>query len=201
MITALRNLEHEVTPRELRRAGAAFFGELGAWVFDTFDELNVLCFDGCLQPRPILWGLTPHGRSLGFYNPRDGHITLHTSLIQPRGDAWRIRSLLGQRYARDVLVHEMVHASQAELLGHKAFGGNETHNCVSWCSEIERITPLLDMPPILAKPVRQKRISGSVRWYSEPDYLSRKDIASWPHSIRPRGYYEDTAMRLFSHAA
>jgi hypothetical protein len=71
---------------------------------------------------------------------------LHTSLIRPSGNAWHSRSLLSERFARDVLVHEMVHASQCELLGHASFGGNDTHNCDSWCSEIVRLTPLLGMP-------------------------------------------------------
>jgi hypothetical protein len=201
MTAVLCHSEQCVTPLELRQAGAAFFGELGAWAFDAFDELNTLCFGGRLQPRPILWGLTPHGRALGFYSPRDGHITLHTSLIRPSGNAWRMRSLLGEQFARDVLVHEMVHASQCELLGHEGFGGNDTHNCESWCSEIMRITPLLGMPPIKAKPIRQKRVNGSVQWYTEPEHLQRKAIASWPHSIRPRGYYEQAVQNMLDHAA
>jgi hypothetical protein len=200
MTAVLCHSQHKVTP-ELRRAGAAFFGKLGTWAFDTFDELNALCFDGCLKPRPILWGLTPHGYALGFYSSGDGHITLHTSLIRPSGNAWGKRSLLGERFARDVLVHEMVHASQCELLGHSAFGGNNTHNCESWCSEIVRITPLLGLLPIKAKPIRQKRVNGSVQWYTESECLTRKAIASWPHSIRPRGYYEAAAQDLLDRAA
>ncbi len=191
-----RNSEQRVTPPELRQAGVAFFRELGGWAFDVFDELNGLCFDGRLKPRPIVWGLTPHGKALGYYSSRDGLITLHTSLVRPSGDAWRLRSLLGERFARDVLVHEMVHASQYELLGHVKFGGNDTHNCASWCDEIVRVTPLLGLPPIKAAPVRQKRIEGAVRWHVEPGHLKRADLASWPHSIRPRDYYEQDVRGL-----
>jgi hypothetical protein len=57
------------------------------------------------------------------------------------------------------------------------------------------------MPAIKAKPIRQKRVGGRVQWYTEPDYLQRKAIASWPHSIRPRGYYEQAVQDLLGHAA
>ena len=191
-----RNFQHQVTAPALRQAGVAFFGELGGWAFDAFDELNALCFGGRLEPRPIVWGLTPHGKALGYYSGSDGLITLHTSLVRPSGDAWRIRSLLGERYARDVLVHEMVHAAQRELLGHARFGGNDTHNCASWCDEIVRVTPLFGLPPINAAPVRQRRVNGAVRWYVQPGHLKRADLARWPHSIRPRDYYERDARGL-----
>src|SRR4028118_1718453 len=88
-----RNSQRQVTPPDLRRAGVAFFRELGGWAFDVFDELNGLCFDSRLKPRPIVWGLTAHGKALGHYSPRAGLITLHTSLIRPSGNPWRPPSL------------------------------------------------------------------------------------------------------------
>lgn len=63
---------------ELRIAATTFFNELGVWSYDKWEKLNNLYFGGQLEPGPILWGLTPHGKHLGAYNPIDNQIILHT---------------------------------------------------------------------------------------------------------------------------
>jgi hypothetical protein len=174
---------------QLRQAEVLFFDELGAWAHDTFARLNAVCFGGLLTPRPILWGLTPHGRSLGYYSPGSRRIVLHESLIRPSGNAWGQAGLLGPRYAEDVLLHEMVHAAQYELRGGPI--GRETngpHNEPVWCAEIERLT------------VRPRRVNGAVSRRPRDGYLSQGQIASWPHCLRPAGYYEAGVRHLLDAA-
>ena len=179
--------EHSVTTDSVRTAIETIYGQVGEWVCDEFLAHSEDYFNGELALRPILFGLTPHGRTLGFYRVSNGHITLHTSLLEPRGRAWHIAHKLGRAYASDVLLHEMVHASVAERLErwHK-----DCHNNDDWCAEIVRITPLLGLPPIKAAPIRQKRIDKRVQWHTPAGHLERNQLATWPACVRPAGYYE-----------
>lgn len=182
------HVEHSITPAAIRQAIETIYPGIGAWVCDEFESHSQKYFDGRLELRPILFGLTPHGKALGFYRVGAGHITLHTSLLKPAGRAWDLAPLLGRAYCSDVLLHEMVHASVDELLkrSHK-----DCHNNDDWCAEIVRITPMLGLPPIKAAPIRQKRIDKRVCWHTPAGHLQRRQMASWPHSVRPSRYYKD----------
>ena len=95
------------------------------------------------------------------------------------------------RYAEDVLLHEMVHVWLF------AYGIPNTkdephHNTGEWCDEIVSITPQLGLPAIKAEPVKTRRINGTVVRRELDGHLPRGDIARWPYSIRPAGYYAPT---------
>jgi hypothetical protein len=170
-----------------RAALENLWGDAGTWAADTWTALNTEHFDGRVRYHGIVWGLTPHGRNLGYTsNPR--RITLHPALLDPRGDAWAISSQLGTRHAADVLLHEMVHVA---LFAPGVDNPDSTpyHNTAEWCAEIVRITPQLGLPPIKAAPVKPRRVDGKVVRQPLDGYLSRSDIAHWPHSLRPAGYY------------
>jgi len=186
---------------ELRTAATTFFNGLGGWSYDKWEELNNLYFDGKLEAGSIIWGLTPHGHYLGAYSPMDNQITLHTSLVEPKSDSpWNMGSLLGEKFAEDVLLHEMIHQYLRQI---KNYTGKESHNCEEWCEGIVRISKLMGIE-IKAKPVRQKRIrqpgqktgAGKVQWVVEEGHMNRKEIASFPHSIRPTGFYEKETSDL-----
>ena len=185
---------------ELRTAGTTFFNQLGKWSYDRWEELNDRYFDGQLEVGPILFGLTPHGHYLGAYSPMDNQIVLHTSLIEPKSEnPWLIGSLLGRRFAEDVLLHEMIH----QYIRQNGYKGKESHNCAEWCDQIVRISKLMGVE-IKVQPVKQKRIrqagqksgNGKVTWHVEEGHLNRKEISSFPHSIRPVGFYEDGTKGL-----
>jgi hypothetical protein len=59
-----------------------------------------------------------------------------------------------------------------------------------------RITPQLGLPPIKAAPVKTRRIDGKVTRQPLDGHLSRGDIARWPYSLRPAGYYDSTDTRI-----
>jgi hypothetical protein len=77
----------------------------------------------------------------------------------------------------------MVHAYLADQ------GLDAGHNAEPWCDEIMRITPLLDLPPVQAEPVKPRRVNGKVVRLARDGFLSRDDLASWPHTIVPADYY------------
>ncbi len=196
-MNAARHAQHGVSPGRvvpLRTAALTLFGELGAWAYDTWIEHNACYFDGRLTPGPILWGLTPHGHALGFYDRGRNAITLHPSLIRPGASAWGIGALLGERYAADVLLHEMIHQKVHQLDG---YAGAESHNCEPWCAEVNRLSAMLGLA-CKAAPIRQKRVDRKVTWFVEPGHLSRRQIATWPHGVRPAGYYEAAAADLLA---
>ena len=172
---------------ELKAAGEAFFGELGAWSYEEWHRLNDLYFEGQNKVGPIVWGLTPHGAKLGHYRLSRNEIVLHPSLVSPSdGSAWGIQHL-GKRYASDVLLHEMMHQRIHQLsLPTK---GYSSHNCQAWCDEVNRISGLMGLD-VEARVVRQRRIKGKVQWAPEEGCLSREELAGFPHSVRTEEFYQ-----------
>jgi hypothetical protein len=173
----------------MREAGVAFFGELGAWAYDEWARLNELYFEGRNEAGPIIWGLTPHGKRLGHYQPERNEIVLHTSLVTPSdGTAWGIRHL-GKKYASDVLLHEMMHQRIHQLsLPVRGYSNDSPHNNQHWVDEVNRIAPLLGLD-VKAQLVKQRRIAGKVQWAAEEGYLSRDELARFPHSVRGEEFY------------
>jgi hypothetical protein len=190
---------HTTTITKADRAALEnLWGQAGTWAADTWTRLNTKHFDGQLRYHGIVWGLTPHGKRL-VHTRRTGRITLHPALLDPQSaDPWDLEELtdievLGAAYATDILLHEMVHlALFADGVEHA--DGNSHHNTQEWCDQIMRITPQLGLDPVKAEPVKPRRIrtgdgeSKAVRKAFE-GHLSRAQIARWPHTLRPAGYY------------
>jgi hypothetical protein len=59
------------------------------------------------------------------------------------------------------------------------------HNALPWCEEIERLSPLVLANPIQAKPVHPRRVGGVNKRVALEGHLTRSELASWPHSLRP----------------
>jgi hypothetical protein len=160
------------------------------WAYDAWQQHNAALFSGELWYAGIVWGLTPHGTSLGHTEP-SGRITLHPSLVDPStARPWgRPARRFTDRLACDVLAHEMVHALLfARGVARDESGGH--HNCPEWAAEIMRLSPLLLGVEIRAEPVRPRRIDGKVTRSARRGFLPRSKIAAWPHSVRPAAYYE-----------
>jgi hypothetical protein len=176
----------------LKRAAAISDPGYGVWAYETWVSHNALYFNGELRPCPIQWGLTPHGHSLGYFSPDLVRITLHTSLVVPRSDAWHMRDLLGPKIASDVLLHEMIHQYVYQVNGHDG-GGTSCHNNDCWAAEVNRIAAILGLPSN-ARMVKQRRVDGSKpRWLPVDGCMSLTELSRWPYLSRPDGYYEAAA--------
>lgn len=148
----------------------------------------------------MLFGLTPHGSSLAYYRLDDRTITLHTSLLEPSSESpWSLGDVLGRAYARDVLLHEMVHQANHQTHGTtRARMG--AHNNPMWVDEVLRISPLLGLK-VKAAVVKQRRVRkkgqragpGKVQWVVEPGHMTRAELAAWPQSVRSRSFYKKRA--------
>lgn len=179
----------------LKAAAALIDPGYGVWAYETWEHHNATYFDGILRPCAIQWGLTPYGDSLGYWSGAFERITLHTSLVQPHGDAWGIGRLLGKKYASDVLLHEMIHQAIKQETGGDG-GGTSCHNNPCWVAHVNRIAALLDLAT-KASVVKQKRSNGSKpRWTPEPGCVTLDELSRWPHSARPAGYYEKAIYEL-----
>jgi hypothetical protein len=190
-----RNTPHEVTDTLdiLKEAARIIYPGHGAWAYDTWLAHNTAYFNGILQPCGIQWGLTPHGYALGYFSPTFRTITLHTSLVNPHSYAWGLHAVLGEQFASDVLLHEMIHQNVHQEHGDIRLDGTSCHNNQAWCEHINRISDLLGLN-VKAAVVKQRRENGSKpRWLPQPGYLSIADLAHWPHSVRPAGFYEAEA--------
>lgn len=170
----------------LKRAAELYWERWGSWLYDTFDELNTLYWQGRLKPFPLLWGLTGHGAALGLCS-RDA-ITLHPSLVQPvTRNPWGLGHSLGATLARDVLLHEQMHLWIAQ--NGLRDGGETSHNSPSWCAEVERLAPLVLGMTVRARQVTPRRVEGQLKRAARPGHLEQAQLACFPHGLRPRGFY------------
>lgn len=178
------------------------------WAYDEWERHNNAYFDGKLEVGPIFWGLTPYGNCIGNHAGWRNTITLHQCLIE-----WSITwqgGLSGrERIASDVLLHEMIHQSVYQRLGHSGCPENDgkrnacsSHNNEHWAAEVNRIAPLLGLPATAAQ-VRQKRVKpdgepgkGKVTWYTPAGMMTRAELSSWPHSMRAKDYYRNVPAEL-----
>jgi len=174
------------------------YPKVGGWAYRTWDELNTKYFGCHNKLGGIQWGLTPHGQ-LGSYSPSSNIITLHSSLIEPRDQTvWNgLGSFLGPLFARDVLLHEMVHqhlhqyhsAEYVEACRKR----RSSHNNDLWINEINRIGPMLGLK-FHAQVIKQRRVYGKQCYLPRDGYLSQREIASFPHPLRKKnGYYKSVS--------
>lgn len=179
----------------LKRAARILWPNWGPWSYETWERLNGELFANALTPCGILFGLTPHGASLGYFRPEDKTITLHVSLLDPsQPSPWGMGHVLGERYAADVLLHEMVH----QRLHQRGFDwrtesprGTSPHNSAGWVDEVNRLSPMLGLD-CKAEVIRQRRVKKGQNpsWTPrDPSALTREKLETWPHCARPSGYY------------
>lgn len=175
----------------LKEEGFKMFGERGKFAYDSWEQINRLYFDDELTPIPIIWGITNYSKSAGNIN--NGRMMLHNSIYKPKSEkVWKCDAKwFGKKYVYDVILHEAIHHKIRLNGGYKDnFAVSSSHNNPQWIDEIIRIGSLLGYD-IKAEIVRQKRINGEVSTYVKEGYLTRKEIAGFPHTVRPEGYYLD----------
>lgn len=163
-----------------RDALERLWGEAGAWLAETWLELNDQCFAGGLPYAGLVWGWVPDRAGMAHTNQRTGRVTLHPALLYPpRPRMFGLPStLLGVAYARDVLLHELVHvATRAE------------HNTTRWCREVSRISPLVGLPAMTAAPQRGRT--------SAPGTLLASQVATWPYTLRTVEHYQADNRKVY----
>jgi len=187
----VRAMKHPERWEEMRVASEALWPGVGSWAYDVWADHNDRYFDNALEPAAIVWGLTPHGHALGSCShSQPTRITMHTSLLQPSGDAWKIGHKLGRAFASDVLLHEMIHQVIHERGDGRAWSGDKSsHNNEFWVAEVNRIAPKLGLPAN-AGVCKQRRTESGRRVVPPDGCMSRAALSSWPHSARPEGHYE-----------
>jgi len=133
-------------------------------LYDAFDAYNTEHFGGDLKQSLILLTAPASPRAEGDYLAQDIHGIPSRIRIAPRCER------AGILYVVDVLLHEMVHAWQAELLGdvERGYRGHGP----KLCQKANEIGAKLGLGP-----VAPKGRGGLPR----PDF--------WPANVRPSGYY------------
>jgi hypothetical protein len=160
---------------DYRQAASVLWGAASRFAIDEQRRLNWRYFGGALAPLPVVIGLTAYGRCLGMTRAKEGHqwaasvprITLASNLFAD-----------GTTAVRDTLLHEMVHAKL--MLA----GLDHAHNGWPWCEEIMRLSPLHLGRSVAAAPVHPRPINGKNVRLAREGYLARKDLATWPDSLR-----------------
>jgi hypothetical protein len=176
-------------------AAALLWGEAGRFAAAGFARINRDLFAGSIPPMPVIIGLTAYGKCLGATRPPEWLITPRITLA-PELFNGNHRTRGGPRQITDVLTHEMVHA--ALFLR----GECPDHNDAPWCKLITELSPDVLGRDITARPVRTRRVPNParetdpsapktiVKRMPEPGAMTQMDLARWPHSLRPPGWYD-----------
>lgn len=181
----------------LRNAAEIIHPGVGRKLYTWWDRFNREHFGRQMEPPGIQFGLTPHGSKLGLWRGSENVIVLHRSLIKPSGNAWGFARDLeehggGEKFCRDVLLHEMVHqyirSVRDVTKGSDKEGGTSSHNNPWWVAEINRISPQIGLD-VTASVIRQKRVDGDVTWYVPDGHMTMEELSSWPHSVTDGDWY------------
>jgi hypothetical protein len=153
---------HLATRATVEREGEAAVAAL----YQAFDEFNAAHFEGKLLPPLLLVTHTSSPRALGDACERDPHGLRSIVRVQPKTLS------RGLPFARDVLLHEMIHVWQYEVAGdsERGYRGHGPR----FAEQCNAIGARLGLPPVGVK--------------------GRKglpDCAQWPLCVRAPGYYGD----------
>lgn len=158
--SAVERLPHEAT----RVVVEALGDEAPRALYRAYDEFNRKHFGGALGAPLVLLTETSGPRAKGDYIGRDIHGLRSRVRVAPSALA------RGERFAIDVLLHEMVHAWQSEVDGDTE-NGYRGHG-PRFAAKCNEIGAKLGLPAVGVK--------------------GRKglpDCAQWPVNVRPDGYY------------
>jgi hypothetical protein len=183
------------TYEDYHQAAALLWGEAGEFAAAEFARLNREHFAGSIPPLPVIIGLTAYGKCIGATRDGSGWLDAPRIGLAPEVFNGNDRTPGGPRMAADVLVHEMIHA--ALMLR----GEDPGHNGEPWCRMLADLSPAVLGREVDARPVLPRRVPNPDREAdpdaprtvvvrrAEPGSLARAELATWPHSLRPRGYY------------
>jgi hypothetical protein len=163
---ALERRPHEATRAVVEVLG----GDAPRALYRAFDAFNAEHFAGALGSPLLFCTQTSSPRALGDYCGRDVHGLRSRIRIAPRALA------RGERFAVDVLLHEMVHAWQSEVDGDEE-NGYKGHG-PRFAAKCNAIGAAFGLPPVGVKG-RQ----------------GLPDCAQWPMCVRPAGYYPEAKRR------
>ena len=182
------------TYEDYRQAAELLWGRAGATAADEFARLNYEHFAGSIPPMPLIIGLAPWGRCIGVTRPA-GWLASPRIGLTPEVFTGNHRTPGGGRMLADILLHEMIHA--ALMLR----GEDPAHNGKPWCRMLTDLSPAITGQSADFRPVTPRRVPNPARETDPaapktivirravPGQLSRADLAHWPHSVRPSGFY------------
>lgn len=173
--------------RTMTEAVAAhYYGSHGPLGYRLFEAINRVLFAAELPWPLVVWGLTAHGRCLGYTSVGAAPIiTLHPSLLggTEKADPWGIPpGWLGVLYVLDVLIHECMHVAVHYLRGGRQ-GGDSSHNNPAWIAEVNRLAPLLGFAGVEAGMKRPTRMGKTIKRV-ETGTISYQAVTTFPGGLR-----------------
>lgn len=174
----------------------------------VWELYNKKYFDEKLKPIKINISTTNYGRYSVYFN--ENSIILNLGLFLPHSDLYCCN-----KFVDDVLLHEMIHQYQKEVLGNIQKGYNNIH----WINEILRISKLIDCIPFKAticKPTRLptpkdsngnsfkdangKIVPGKIKKLPIGVDKTKINLISYKDDIRKQGYLTNGDLENFPHS-
>lgn len=156
-------------PHAATGAHVAQFGDpIARMLYEAFRAFNATYWDGKLAAPLVLITAAKSARTQADYCPRDVHGLESRIRISPAAMD------RGERFALDVLLHEMIHAWQVEIADLPDCESGYRGHGPRFAAECNRIGELLGLPAVGVKG------RGGL-----------PDCAQWPCNVRPDGYYPE----------
>ena len=162
-----------------------------------FKTYNDKYFNGAIPDYKLTIGVTPYSNRIGLCYPEQKHILVSVELINNGSD---------KKIIDDLLLHEMIHAHihcNSALINRYdiPMTNKSSHNNYAWVDEMIRLSKLMDnLKKFKVEPVKKKRTSyidsngkkqyTNSKTFVRDGFLNRKEISSFPHTLRPNGYYK-----------
>jgi hypothetical protein len=188
---------------DYRRAAALLWGAAGDFAAAAFARLNREHFAGSIPPLPLIIALPAFGRCIGATRDGAGWLAAPRVTLAPELFNGSSRTAGGPRMVCDALLHEMTHV--VLLLR----GDDPGHNGAPWCRLIASLAPGVLGREVTARPVLPRRVANPARAADPaapktvvvrragPGEMARAELAHWPQSQRPAGYYRaDASIRV-----
>lgn len=184
----------------LQELATEFFGDRGRFAYEAFRWANEALFNNAIPTPLIQWALTPYGACIGYSQSGEIDvlhpiITLHPRIWRGQRDGIRVLPH-GERMTLDVVIHEMTHVHVAMMqAGGVRVPWTSSHDNDLWAGEVTRISPLIGLDNIVAARMKRKRVGKTMGTVpSDPNAISLKQSAGWPHTVRPVDYYDSVSV-------
>jgi hypothetical protein len=190
---------------ELARLCEDYHGVQGRFAYEAFRWANETIYAGRL-PLPLMqWALTAYGHCIGETWLREDRlpvITLHPTIWRRASAPSQLSRMMarrqqehprGPRYTLDVVIHELLHVYIRYVLNHRE-KSKSSHDDPVWCNEVMRLSPRLGIPAFHAAPTKRQRKDGKMLRVVPEGCLPMADLARWPHTVRPDGYYKEKTV-------
>lgn len=187
----MQPIERTYLQQSCRYVAKQFEGDVGTTLFDWYEAISQMFFDGSLPQAFLLTALTAYGRCIGLTKPdlqRLPIILIHPTL---KTDKARFYTVL----------HEAIHVHVRYNLGVTSYSSKTSHSNQAWLDEVNRIAKILGYTDVeigFNKVTRTKKADGGGISRVNTGNVDYSCSYSFPHALESIGPLPEIEQLLHS---